>query len=73
MVDAILGTRIRERRRRAGITQSNLAKKIGISASYLNLIEGNKRRIAGPMLVKIADALDAEVEELDGASERRQS
>ena len=71
MVDAILGTRIRERRRRAGITQSNLAKKIGISASYLNLIEGNKRRIAGPMLVKIADALDAEVEELDGASERR--
>ena len=71
MSDAILGTRIRERRRRAGITQSNLAKKIGISASYLNLIERNKRRIAGPMLVKIADALGAELEDLDGASERR--
>lgn len=71
MSDAILGTRIRERRRRAGITQSSLAKKIGISASYLNLIERNKRRIAGPMLVKIADALDADLEELDGASERR--
>ena len=71
MPDAILGTRIRERRRRAGITQSNLAKQIGISASYLNLIERNKRRIAGPMLVRVADALGAELEELDGASERR--
>lgn len=71
MVDAILGTRIRERRRRAGITQSDLAHRIGISASYLNLIERNKRRIAGPMLAKIATALEADVEELDGASERR--
>lgn len=71
MVDAILGTRIRERRRRSGITQSDLAKMIGISASYLNLIERNKRRIAGPMLVRIAEALDTEIEELDGASEQR--
>lgn len=71
MVDAILGTRIRERRRRSGITQSDLAQKIGISASYLNLIERNKRRIAGPLLGRVAEALDAEVDELDGASERR--
>ena len=71
MVDAILGTRIRERRRRAGITQRNLAEKIGISPSYLNLIERNKRRIARPMLLKIGEALGVDVEELDGASERR--
>ena len=71
MVDAILGTRIRERRRRIGFTQSNLAREIGISASYLNLIERNKRRITGPLLIRIADALDIAVEELDGASEKR--
>lgn len=71
MVDAILGMRIRERRRRAGITQSDLAERIGISASYLNLIERNKRRIAGPILAKIAIELDTDIEEFDGASERR--
>ncbi|MEM7212227.1 MAG: short-chain fatty acyl-CoA regulator family protein [Pseudomonadota bacterium] len=71
MVDAILGTRIRERRRRSGITQSDLARTIGISASYLNLIERNKRRIAGPLLARIASALDTDIGDLDGASEQR--
>ncbi|MEL7469782.1 MAG: short-chain fatty acyl-CoA regulator family protein [Pseudomonadota bacterium] len=71
MVESILGARIRERRRRAGITQSELARRIGISASYLNLIERNKRRIAGPLLVRTAEELGAEISELDGASERR--
>ena len=71
MVDSILGARIRERRRRSGMTQSNLAREIGISASYLNLIERNKRRITAPLLDKIAEALDANLEDLDGATERR--
>ncbi|MGD1925674.1 MAG: helix-turn-helix domain-containing protein [Paracoccaceae bacterium] len=71
MVESILGARIRETRRRAGITQSELARRIGISASYLNLIERNKRRIAGPLLVRTAEELGAEISELDGASERR--
>ena len=71
MPDSILGTRIREHRRRSGITQSKLAQKIGISASYLNLIEGNKRRITPALLDKVANALSVQIEELDGASERR--
>jgi transcriptional regulator with XRE-family HTH domain len=32
----------------------------GISASYLNLIEHNRRRIGGKLLIQIADALDVE-------------
>ncbi|MEM9061785.1 MAG: short-chain fatty acyl-CoA regulator family protein [Pseudomonadota bacterium] len=71
MVESILGARIRETRRRAGVTQSELARRIGISASYLNLIERNKRRIAGPLLVRTAEELGTEISELDGASERR--
>ena len=71
MRTAILGTRIRERRRGIGVTQAELARRIGISASYMNLIERNKRGIAGPLLRRAAEALNLRLEELDGAAERR--
>ncbi len=73
MESSILGTRIRQRRREIGTTQAELAQKVGISPSYLNLIEWNKRRIAGPLLGKIAGALDISLSELDDVSERRLS
>ncbi|MEM7058353.1 MAG: helix-turn-helix domain-containing protein [Pseudomonadota bacterium] len=73
MNDAILGTQIRERRRQIGLTQVALAREIGISASYLNLIEANKRRIAGQLLQRIATALGMDAEDLDGTDERRLS
>jgi predicted transcriptional regulator/transcriptional regulator with XRE-family HTH domain len=68
---AILGTRIRQRRREIGLTQVDLAERIGISASYLNLIEWNKRRIAGALLRRTAAALDLAPDDLDGAAEGR--
>lgn len=71
MQRSILGTRIRQQRRETGITQSALAQKVGISASYLNLIEWNKRPIAGALLRNIADALNLAPEELDDTSEGR--
>ena len=71
MPKAILGTRIREHRRSLRITQAELARRIGISASYLNLIERNKRGIAGPLLRRTAEKLDLSLDELDGAAERR--
>lgn len=71
MPRTILGARIRERRRSLGITQVDLARRIGISASYLNLIERNKRRIAGPLLRRTAESLNLRHDELDGAAERR--
>ena len=67
----ILGPRIRERRREVGITQADLARQIEISASYLNLIEHNKRDIGGTLLRKLADALDIPLDQLDGAADRR--
>ena len=66
-----LGHRIRERRRQIGITQVELARRIGISGSYLNMIERNKRQIAGALLRRTADALALGPDELDGAAERR--
>ncbi len=71
MQPSILGTRIRQQRRQIGITQSALAQKVGISASYLNLIEWNKRPIAGTLLRNIAQALNLAPGELDGTTEVR--
>ena len=63
------GNRIRERRIDRNIRQSELARMAGISASYLNLIEHNKRRIGGKLLVSIARALDVEPSSLTEGAE----
>ena len=56
----LTGTRIRARRSDLGLKQGALAVKVGISPSYLNLIEHNRRRIGGKLLVDIARALSIE-------------
>ena len=35
---ALTGTRVRERRLRIGLKQADLARAVGVSPSYLNLI-----------------------------------
>lgn len=54
----LTGSRIRSYRIDKGLRQAALAEKCEISPSYLNLIEHNRRKIGGTLLVKIADALD---------------
>ncbi|CAN0531036.1 unnamed protein product, partial [Scytosiphon promiscuus] len=54
MSRSLIGTRIRERRRTRKVTQTALAAQVGISASYLNLIEHNRRGIAGKTLLSLA-------------------
>ncbi|WP_071674633.1 helix-turn-helix transcriptional regulator [Nioella nitratireducens] len=56
----LTGTRIRERRLAQAVRQGDLAQMVGISASYLNLIEHNRRRIGGKLLLDIAKALQVE-------------
>lgn len=53
----LTGSRIRQRRLDQRIKQADLAQSVGISASYLNLIEHNRRRIGGKLLVTLADEL----------------
>lgn len=53
----LAGSRIREKRLDRGLRQSALAETVGISASYLNLIEHNRRRIGGKLLADLARAL----------------
>lgn len=54
------GKRIRSWRMERKLRQADLAKSVGISPSYLNLIEHNRRRIAGKLLADIAKALDVD-------------
>lgn len=67
--EALTGSRIRERRIIAGYKQADLARRIGISASYLNLIEHNRRRIGGKLLLDIAGALGVEASALTEGAE----
>lgn len=54
------GGRIRQHRLMIGLKQAALAEAVGISPSYLNLIEHNRRRIGGKLLIAIARALGVE-------------
>lgn len=66
---SIIGTRIRENRLLRGLRQSELAKAVGISPSYLNLIEHNRRRIGGKILLEIAATLNVEPSVLSQGAE----
>ena len=67
--DTLTGSRIRERRLILGLRQAELAREAGISASYLNLIEHNRRRIGGKLLVDIAGGLGVEPSMLSEGAE----
>jgi predicted transcriptional regulator/transcriptional regulator with XRE-family HTH domain len=49
-----LGGKVRALRRRENLSQVDLAEKLGISPSYLNLIENNRRPLPAPLLIKLA-------------------
>lgn len=58
---ALTGTRLRERRLAMGLRQAEVAKAAGVSASYLNLIEHNRRRATGEVLAALAQVLEVPV------------
>ena len=49
------GPKVRALRRRHGLRQVDLAQKLGISASYLNLIEHDQRALTAPILLRLAE------------------
>lgn len=65
-----LGGKIRSLRRREGLSQARLAEMMSISASYLNLIEHNQRSVSAPLLIKLAQIFQIDLqsfaEEVDG-------
>lgn len=66
---ALTGTRVRERRTALRLKQADLARAVGISPAYLNLIEHNRRRVGDPLLEKLAAALGVDVVALSEGAE----
>ena len=53
------------------MTQQALAVRLGISASYLNLIEHEQLAITASLLIKLAETLHVDLATLSGAQERQ--
>ncbi|WP_328703045.1 short-chain fatty acyl-CoA regulator family protein [Arenibaculum pallidiluteum] len=59
---AMLGHKVRRLRRERGLTQAQMAEMLGISPSYLNLIENNQRPLTVPLLLKLGNAFDVDLQ-----------
>src|SRR3954469_19308705 len=58
------GPRIRRIRRALGLTQTAMAAGLGISPSYLNLIERNQRPLTVQLILRLSSVYKVEPEEL---------
>jgi len=63
-----LGRRIRSLRLRMGVSQAELAKRLGISSSYLNLLEHDRRPLTGALLLELSRVLDVDLRVLSAGS-----
>ena len=66
-----IGSKIRKERRFKGLSQSILSKNLGISPSYLNLLESGRRPITVPLLIKIGNELGISLKDLTLESNKR--
>lgn len=55
---------IRAWRRHRGLTQGELAKRVGRSQSFIAMVEKGDRQPAVPVLARIAQALDVDLDDL---------
>lgn len=66
-----IGPRVRRLRRERNLSQGRMAAELGISASYINLIERNQRPVSAQVLLKLAEVYDVELKSLAGDDEAR--
>lgn len=59
-----LGEKIRQARKRAGLTQKELGQRLGVSQAAIGQFENNNSNPQTGTLVKISDALNISVEDL---------
>jgi predicted transcriptional regulator/DNA-binding XRE family transcriptional regulator len=67
----LLGNKIRRLREQSGLTQARMAEQLGISASYLNLIEHDQRPVTVSLLLKLGKQFDVELTDLSDDDDRK--
>lgn len=65
----MVGPKLRRFRNSLGLTQVRMAEDLGISASYLNLIERNQRAMSARVLLKMATLYDFDMAEFADAGD----
>jgi len=58
---AMMGPKVRRLRRELRLTQAQMAEQLGISPSYLNLVENNQRPVTVQLLLKLGRAFDVDL------------
>jgi transcriptional regulator with XRE-family HTH domain len=71
MSRTVIGRTVRRLRTERALSQQALAVSLGISASYLNLIEHDQRAVTASLLIKLAETLRVDLRELSGTQERQ--
>lgn len=66
-----VGPRFRRIRRQLGLSQTQLAEGLGMSPSYINLIERNQRPVSAQILLRLAETYDLDLRDLAGADDDR--
>ena len=64
-----LGARMKRLRRELGLTQTRMAEDLGVSPSYLNLLERNQRPVTAQVLLRLAEAYDLDLKTLSSDPE----
>ena len=67
----MLGARLRRLRKDRSLTQVKLAEILGISPSYLNMIEHNDRPLTVSLLLKLSDVLGVDLRDFTAGDEVR--
>lgn len=67
----MFGKKLKILRKKSGITQANLAKKLGISPSAVGMYEQGRREPESKMLVKIAEFFNVSVDYLVDSRKRK--
>jgi len=65
----LVGPRLRRLRQTLGVTQAKMAEDLGVSPSYVNLVERNQRPMSVKLLLRLAEVYDFELAELSGAGD----
>src|SRR6201991_147978 len=66
-----VGPRFRRIRQQLGLSQTQIAEGLGISPSYINLIERNQRPVTAQILLRLAETYDLDLRDLASADEDR--